>query len=53
MRKIIQIVVTQETKREKGALFALCDDGSLWARILFQDNRWYRINSIPQDKEES
>jgi len=53
MRKIIQIVATPETKQEIGALFALCDDGSVWIRVFINQAKWKRIEDIPQDKDES
>jgi len=53
MRKIIQVFATPATDRTKGTLFALCDDGSLWTRIIYQHDKWHRVDDIPQDKDES
>lgn len=45
MRKIIQICAV--TKLFYGALFSLCDDGTVW--IMEKEGEWKRVNSICED----
>lgn len=61
MRKPIQIQAVQvdvPLPGQRGTaqdiqLFALCDDGTFWSRLVNQgDTGWERIESIPQDKNE-
>ncbi|WP_122564376.1 hypothetical protein [Pseudomonas viridiflava] len=61
MRKPIQIqavqvdvpLPTQRGTAQDIQLFALCDDGTLWSRLVNQgDTGWERIESIPQGKNE-
>lgn len=47
-RKIIQITTVQETEKIRGAMLALCDDGSVWALPLHRDGEWSRFPDIPQ-----
>lgn len=45
-RKVIQIVDHADTKRTRGCLLALCDDGTIW---YMQDSKWNLIpEQIPQ-----
>jgi hypothetical protein len=50
-RKVIQIAVAVETATTFYTLYALCDDGSLWARIEAPHKElvWQMLNPIPQD----
>lgn len=53
MRKPVQIVATSVDHRETVALFALCDDGSMWvAEANKQNEKWIRLSDIPQDEPE-
>lgn len=47
MRTIIQIAATPETKHGYAALYALCQDGSLWR---WTQSEWTRVKEIPQDE---
>lgn len=48
MCKIIQIAAVPDTKDSAGALYALCDDGTVWIRIdSFEPPKWVRIEPIP------
>lgn len=57
MRKIVQIALaaTPETRDgcEARVLFALCDDGTVWAINLLgvYPRPWKRLEPIPQDEE--
>jgi hypothetical protein len=49
MRKPVQIATTSVDHRETVALFALCDDGSMWvAEANKQNEKWIRLSDIPQ-----
>lgn len=49
-RKIIQIVVDQETEENYEVLFALCNDGTLWERVGSDENDsiWTLLKNVPQ-----
>ena len=45
-RKIIQIIMSPVH-----TIYALCEDGSMWAMYRGGgDMRWYRIENIPDDE---
>lgn len=51
-RKIIQICARPEGSDTYAALFALCDDGSLWGTFasgVSWEKGWQRMDPIPQD----
>lgn len=48
-RKIVQIAAHGEGERTFSTLFALCDDGSVWSKVLH--DAWFEIPAIPQDDE--
>jgi hypothetical protein len=58
MRKIIQIAATREVYPESGdmhdALFALANDGSMWAlyntEFAEDPENWKRLPDLPTDK---
>ena len=43
MRKVIQIAIEQNTENDYGALYALCDDGSLWQKVFKAGADWDEI----------
>jgi hypothetical protein len=51
-RKVIQIAcMPMPSPLQDPALYALCDDGSMWA--LSEDSGgWVRLKSVPQDGAE-
>ncbi|KGQ56318.1 hypothetical protein IO44_03120 [Gallibacterium anatis str. Avicor] len=51
MRKVIQICANSNNAMINGeSLFALCDDGSVWALTESLDCGWVRFPDIPQDE---
>lgn len=49
MRKIVQIAARAEGEATAAMLFALCDDGTLWA-MWVDGGGWKKVVSIPQDQ---
>lgn len=49
MRKIINIAAIPETPDNYGQLYALCNDGSVWAQQIGTDE-WVLISDIPQSE---
>jgi hypothetical protein len=62
MRKVIQIAYSEcvavapemhnarMSKQSMSGLFALCDDGSMWAMCdPWERNDWDRVQDVPQD----
>ena len=45
----MQIAVSPATEHARWALYALCNDGTIWC--LTQDAGWCRIEDIPREKE--
>jgi len=52
-RKAIQIVATNEPGGSGDIIYALCDDGTLWA-IHFRDvfGDWIPVPAVPQDAQD-
>lgn len=50
-RHIIQICAISETAQGYQAIYALCNDGTLWVRYSFnrEIKGWIRVERIPQD----
>lgn len=52
-RKIIQVATTPDTVDFHAALYALCDDGTLWTMSLSGESneteKWEKIKDIPQE----
>ena len=50
-RHIIQICAVPETAQGYEAVYALCNDGSLWTYQTFRDQPlgWKQIEPIPQE----
>jgi hypothetical protein len=46
-RKIIQIAVSSEEECTYGALFALCDDGTLWQTKNAGNGPWHQVPPVP------
>ena len=57
VRKIVQIAMSNALCNEgyMESMIALCNDGSLWQRIIWATERkrtggeWFRLDDIPQD----
>ena len=57
VRKIVQIAISNALINEgyMESVIALCNDGSLWQRLIGVTERkrdggeWFRLNDIPQD----
>jgi hypothetical protein len=49
LRKVIQIATTSGNPHEDSRLWALCDDGTMWARN-YSGNAWLPVIPIPQDE---
>lgn len=49
-RKIIQIAIAPETESTIAVLYALCDDGTLWALVDNNTSEWEAVKPIPQDE---
>lgn len=47
-RTIIQICVSPESDQTYSALYALCNDGTVWIKSR-GDQVWIKIKEIPQD----
>lgn len=48
IRKVIQIVVMPQGVTESAALYALCDDGTIWAMNVGYP--WGRVTAVPQSE---
>jgi hypothetical protein len=54
-RKVIQIVTGGDSDDINfGSVFALCDDGTVWVRVIrdscfANNNPWILIEDVPQD----
>ena len=52
MRKVIQITTAngppESPTRNITFLTALCDDGTIWRRIISSDEDWYQCKGVPQ-----
>jgi hypothetical protein len=61
-RKVVQIATTDgyadgnDTVMNDGCFIALCDDGTIWSRVLrdpynsFSSYHWKQIPGVPQDE---
>lgn len=50
-RKIIQICATEDATDDPiPSLYALCDDGSVWRIVLFDDKEWERVDTSKIEK---
>lgn len=53
IRHVVQIAVTREIESDYAVIYALADDGSLWLRVLINDeSRWRRLPDVPQGDED-
>jgi hypothetical protein len=52
MRKVIQICVEPSTEDDYGALYALCEDGSIWRKYKIGhptgEESWCPIEDVPE-----
>jgi hypothetical protein len=46
-RKIIQIALLPASEKSAPAIYALCSDGSLFARVLGREGNWERLENVP------
>lgn len=47
-RKVIQMCISPKTDDFFEAVYALCDDGTLWVLIVKPDSVWEQFQEIPQ-----
>ena len=50
-RKVVQLVVVDETIKEPSMLYAVADDGTAWERPLIADtaSAWRQLTPLPSD----
>jgi hypothetical protein len=49
-RKIVQITAVPGADNGESSIYALCDDGTLWA--LSHSGQWHELPAIPQNYDE-
>ncbi len=50
-RKVIQIATVGETRTMDSRLFALCDDGTIWASLNRDIIRWRKVETRDMETE--
>jgi hypothetical protein len=52
-RKVVQITVLSVQPSDWPVLYALCDDGTIWCRMVRDSSKWGLFNDVPQPGEDT